>query len=190
MTSHRMDKVNELVREEVGRILLTESQDPRFVSVTVTGAKVSPDLHYARVFVSVLGSKKDRESIMKALAKAAGHVRHVLGQNVRMKFTPQLEFIYDETLETANRIYKKLERLNLEEEGKKDLDEEEDLELPDDEDLDEDDLEDEDLDDDDLDDDDFDLDDESEDDFEDEEFDDDFDDDNEFSDDEDNPEKE
>jgi len=108
-----MERVNELVREEVGRILLLESQDPRFVSVTVTGAKVTSDLNFAKVYVSILGTSEERDSVLSALGKASGFVRRQLGQQVRMKRTPQLTFVYDESLERANQIYKALEGLDL-----------------------------------------------------------------------------
>lgn len=117
MSSHRMEKVNELVREEVSKILLLESRDPRFVSVTVTGVKVTPDLNFAKVYVSILGTVEERDSILSALGKASGFVRHQLGQQVRMKRTPQLTFLYDESLEYANQIYKTLEQLDLGDEG-------------------------------------------------------------------------
>ncbi|HNT34432.1 MAG TPA: 30S ribosome-binding factor RbfA [bacterium] len=112
-SSYRMERVNELVREEVGRILLLESQDPRFVSVTVTGAKVTSDLNFAKVYVSILGTSEERDSVLSALGKASGFVRRQLGQQVRMKRTPQLTFVYDESLERANQIYKALEGLDL-----------------------------------------------------------------------------
>jgi len=116
MSSHRMERVNELVREEVGRILLTESCDPRFISVTVTGAKVSQDLNYAKVFVSILGEAAERDAILVALGRASGFIRKLLGSQIRMKRTPQITFVYDESLERATHIFKTLKELGLGEE--------------------------------------------------------------------------
>lgn len=113
MTTHRMDKVNSLIREEVGRILLMESKDPRFTSVTVTDARVSADLYHAKVFVSILGDETQRDNIMHALRRASGFVRKTLGDDIRLKRVPQITFIYDESLERANQIYKTLEQLDL-----------------------------------------------------------------------------
>jgi len=112
-----MDKVNELVREQVGSIVLTESQDPRFTSVTVTGAKVSADLHHARVFVCIHGNELERENVLAALNKAAGFVQRKLGQQIRLKYTPQLKFIYDETLDHADHIFQILKDADLGEGG-------------------------------------------------------------------------
>jgi ribosome-binding factor A len=106
-----MRRVNEAVRE-----VLSDSmkllKDPRVGFVTVTDVRTSPDLHHAKVFVSVLGSEEEREATMDGLASAHGLLQSVVNRELRIKRTPTLEFVYDDTAERAAR----LERILLEKE--------------------------------------------------------------------------
>src|SRR3989442_10632546 len=94
----RMRRVNESVREVLSEAL-PELKDPRIGFVTVTGVETSPDLRQARVFVSVLGSKKVREKTLEGLAAAHGVLQSRLARELRMKRTPTLSFEYDSTVE-------------------------------------------------------------------------------------------
>jgi ribosome-binding factor A len=111
MSTDRMRRVNEAVRE-----VLSDSmkllKDPRVGFVTVTDVRTSPDLHHAKVFVSVLGSEEEREATMDGLASAHGLLQSVVNRELRIKRTPTLEFVYDDTAERAAR----LERILLEKE--------------------------------------------------------------------------
>jgi ribosome-binding factor A len=111
--SSRVDRVNEELRE----ILAEEIQrlkDPRLGFVTVTGAKVTPDLRKARVFYTVLGEDKQRRATEAALRSARSHLRLVLGRAIRLKVTPELEFIEDHTAERGQRIDELLARIERE----------------------------------------------------------------------------
>ena len=95
-------------------IIAGEVEDPRVADVTVTDARLTPDLRYAKIYVTVLGSDKEVDESLAALKHAAGFIRTQLGAVLRMKRTPELHFVYDNTTETATRIEK-----ILSEEGEK-----------------------------------------------------------------------
>jgi ribosome-binding factor A len=85
-------------------------KDPRVGFVTVTGVDTTPDLRHAKVYVSVLGKPAERERTMKALEASRGFLQTRLNDEVHMKRTPQLQFIYDETVDRAMRIERLLKR--------------------------------------------------------------------------------
>jgi ribosome-binding factor A len=105
-----MRRVNEAIKEVLGWSL-PELKDPRIGFVTVTGVETSTDLHHARVFVSVLGSERQREKSLQGLAAAHGILQSRLAQELRMKRTPQLTFEYDPTVERGVRMSKLIDEL-------------------------------------------------------------------------------
>jgi ribosome-binding factor A len=104
-----------VIREVLGTAISTELQDPRIGFVTVTSVDTSPDLRHARVYVSVLGSEADRENTLAGLRSAHGLLQSLIGDELRLKRTPTLEFIYDETVERADRITRMLDERRPEE---------------------------------------------------------------------------
>jgi ribosome-binding factor A len=110
MTDARLGRVSEELREilagEIGRL-----KDPRVGFVTVTGVRVTPDLRRARVFYTVLGDERAKSGTRAALRSARSHLRASLGSQVRMKFTPELEFIEDDAPDRAERVEEILSRL-------------------------------------------------------------------------------
>ncbi len=106
----RMRRVNEAVRAVVAEAI-GELKDPRIGIVTVTGISVSPDLHDARVYVSVFGSEKKRRAAMAALEAARGVVQGRLARELSMKRTPQLAFEYDPSIEHGVRMTKLIDEL-------------------------------------------------------------------------------
>jgi ribosome-binding factor A len=113
MTSDRMRRVNEAVREVLSAAITSELKDPRVGFVTVTAVETSPDLRHARVFVSVLGNPGQRRRTLKALDSAHGFLQRRVGAELRMKNTPQLQFVYDDTPERGMRISELLEDSDL-----------------------------------------------------------------------------
>ena len=108
---HRLLKVNESIKEILSSVITSEGlKDPRVGFVTVTGVETSPDLRYAKVFVSVLGKTAEREASLKALENSRGFLQSRLNASLHMKRTPQLEFHYDDTLDNALHIEKLLKR--------------------------------------------------------------------------------
>jgi ribosome-binding factor A len=104
MTSDRIRRVNEAMREVLSAAITTELKDPRVGFVTVTAVETSPDLRHARVFVSVLGNPGERRRSLQALDSAHGYLQRRVGGELRMKHTPQIQFVYDETPERGMRI--------------------------------------------------------------------------------------
>ena len=110
MTSDRMRRVDEAMREVLSGAITTELKDPRVGFVTVTAVETSPDLRHARVYVSVLGNPGERRRSLKALDSAHGYLQRRIGSELRMKNTPQLQFVYDDTPERGMRITELLEQ--------------------------------------------------------------------------------
>lgn len=107
----RLLKVNESIKETLSTVITAEGlKDPRIGFVTVTGVETSADLRYAKVYVSVLGGRTERELTMQALAKSRGFLQAKINASLHMKRTPQLEFLYDETLDNALRLERALKR--------------------------------------------------------------------------------
>jgi ribosome-binding factor A len=100
----RMRRVNEAVREVVSARLAEGLRDPRIGFVTVTSVDTSPDLRHARVYVSVLGSEDERAATMAGLGSAHGVLQQSVASELRMKHTPTLEFVFDESIDRGMRI--------------------------------------------------------------------------------------
>ena len=99
-----MRRVNEAVREVLSARIAEGLKDPRIGFVTVTAVDTSPDLRHARVFVSVLGDAVEREQTLIGLTSSHGHLQGVIAQELRLKRTPTLEFVYDESVDRGMRI--------------------------------------------------------------------------------------
>jgi len=110
MTTGRMRRVDEAVRQVVGDTVAGELKDPRVGFVTVTDVRTSADLRHARVYVSVLGrggqpaEPAEREASLEGLRSAHGFLQGRIAGELRLKRTPTLEFIYDETTDRALRV--------------------------------------------------------------------------------------
>jgi len=100
----RTRRVGEQIQRELAGILHEELKDPRLGMISVSGVEVSRDLAHARVYVSVLGGEEDVSETIKVLNKAAGFLRHQLGQRMRLRAVPQLRFLYDESLAEGARM--------------------------------------------------------------------------------------
>ena len=104
MTSGRMRRVDEAVRQVLGAAVAADLKDPRVGFVTVTDVKTSPDLRHARVYVSVLGTRDEREASLVGLRSAHGFLQRRVSGELRLKHTPELEFVFDETTDRAFRL--------------------------------------------------------------------------------------
>jgi ribosome-binding factor A len=109
----RTDRIDQLLRQEIGEILSRDIQDPRIGFVTVTDVETAPDLSTARVWVSVIGQAGEREQTMKALQRAMPFVRHELGTRVRLRRIPELHLRADDTAERGTRILELLHELEV-----------------------------------------------------------------------------
>jgi ribosome-binding factor A len=108
MATPRMRRINEVLREVIGAAI-AELSDPRIGFVTVTSVDTSPDLRAAKVHVSVLGDEAAREETLSGLRSSHGVLQSKIAAETRMKRTPTLTFVYDETVEKGMRITRLLE---------------------------------------------------------------------------------
>jgi ribosome-binding factor A len=109
--SQRTDRVDELLRQEIGRILAKDVQDPHIGFATVTDVETTPDLRHARVWVSVIGGAPERAETLAALERAMGFVRHELGVRLRIKRIPALHVSLDDSAARGTRVLRIIEEL-------------------------------------------------------------------------------
>ena len=115
--STRTEKLGDLIRDEIARLLLRDFKDPRLGFVTITGVEVSPDLRQARVFVSVLGDAAARDTSIEALRHGAGYLQKALFRNLRLRHAVSIRFAPDESLERGARIEEVLKHLHEQDES-------------------------------------------------------------------------
>ncbi len=108
--SERTARLDQLLQEEISRIVAREVEDPRVGFATVTRVETSPDLRHARVWVSIIGQPDERRTTFRALARAMPFVRHELGV-LRLKRIPELHLELDESLERGTRVMRILDDL-------------------------------------------------------------------------------
>jgi ribosome-binding factor A len=107
--SERMRRVDTAVRQVLGDAVSQDLKDPRVGFVTVTDVSTSPDLRHARVYVSILGTPAEQESSLAGLRSAHGFLQGRVARELRLKNTPELEFVLDDTAEKAFRVERLLE---------------------------------------------------------------------------------
>ena len=107
----RTDRIDQLLRQEIGEILVRDVQDPRIGFVTVTDVETAPDLSTARVWVSVIGQPEERERTIRALQRAMPFVRHELGSRIRLRRIPELLLREDDTAQRGTRVLQLLAEL-------------------------------------------------------------------------------
>ncbi|HAQ06103.1 MAG TPA: 30S ribosome-binding factor RbfA [Bacillus bacterium] len=112
---HRVNRVGEQMKKELGEIISRKIKDPRIGFVTVTDVQVTGDLQQAKVYISVLGDEEQRENTLKGLAKAKGFIRTEIGQRIRLRKTPELIFEFDESMAYGNRINSLIHELKRDE---------------------------------------------------------------------------
>ncbi len=111
MSVKRATRVASLLREVLSEILATQLKDPSVGRVTISRVTVSDDIRHAKVFFSLLGKEGDREKALAGLRRAAGFIRAEMGKRVELRFAPTLEFVYDDTVDYADRINRLLKQV-------------------------------------------------------------------------------
>ena len=111
MKADRLRRVDEAMREVLSEAVTKGVKDPRVGFVTVTRVEVSPDLRRATIFYTVMGKDRDHRATRAGLQSARSHLRGVLGQQVRLKFTPELEFEEDVGLAQVERVTELLRQI-------------------------------------------------------------------------------
>ena len=112
MQGKRLDRVNQLIKEEVSLVLQRELKDPRLGFITVTEVENANDLRVAKVYVSVLGDDAQWTASLAALKSARGFIRHWLRGHLDLRVTPELDFRPDRSMAHAARIQELLKHLN------------------------------------------------------------------------------
>ena len=111
MTRRKL-RINELLRREISQILSQQINDPRLSGlVSITQADTSPDLRYAKVLVSVMGNREDKEAAIRGLTSASGFLRKELGLRLTLRHVPQLTFVMDDSIEYAQNMLKLMDSL-------------------------------------------------------------------------------
>ena len=101
--THRIEKVENLIKEEISLIFLRKLQDPTLGLLTITNVKLSPDLRVAKVYISVF-EKEKREFALEKISAVTGYIRSELASKIRIKFIPELRFYIDDTLDYVEKI--------------------------------------------------------------------------------------
>lgn len=109
--SRRPQRVALQIQHEISLMLTRNLKDRRIGFVTVTGVDISPDLRHAKVFVSAMGTDRQKQESLDALNHAAGWIRHELGQRIRMKFLPEIVFRTDTSMDYGERIDRLLDEI-------------------------------------------------------------------------------
>ncbi|MBW1709011.1 MAG: 30S ribosome-binding factor RbfA [Deltaproteobacteria bacterium] len=112
MSTRRVARVQGLIMEEISHLLLAKAKDPRLRMITVTKVEVSPDLKRARVYYSFFGQDVNRASVKRTLEGSAGFFRREIGRKVDLKFTPEIIFQFDESLEYSQHMDEVFKRLH------------------------------------------------------------------------------
>ena len=106
MARVRVEKVQEMIKQEASNIILNELKDPRVKFVTVTAVEVTNDLHYAKIFVSLFGNDEEKAQSLKGLEKSLGFIRSEISKKIRLRFMPELSVHVDNSLEYSEHIQK------------------------------------------------------------------------------------
>lgn len=112
MAYYRINRISEEIRKEISDIIRTEVKDPRIAEMsTVVKTEVTGDLRYAKVYVSVLGTEKENQDTLEGLKNAAGFIRRELGNRLEIRYTPELQFMADRSIEYSVEISRKINEL-------------------------------------------------------------------------------
>jgi ribosome-binding factor A len=118
--SLRTERVASLIKEEIGGYFIREYRDPSYGFITVTDVQVTPDLRIAKIFVSIMGTEKVKETTFRMLKDQKPAIRAFIGSHVRLKFTPSVQLYIDDTLDRAEKIDRLIRQIHKEEGGEGD----------------------------------------------------------------------
>jgi ribosome-binding factor A len=112
MQYKRKDRVGDLLKREIAQIVQSQLKDPGLGFVTITGAELSADLKQARIFYSVLGDQDSKQRTASALKRASGFIQNEVGRNLKLKYTPEILFEFDGSVEYGAHIEELIERIH------------------------------------------------------------------------------
>ncbi len=111
MAEHRLERLRELIKSEFGQILQRDLKDPRIGFVSVTDVELSNDYGHVKIFVSIMGDDEAKRLTMEGLESAKGFIRTELGKRIRLRHTPEVHLIADNSIERGSRIFQLLEEV-------------------------------------------------------------------------------
>lgn len=111
MSTIRKEKIAQLIKKEVSEIIHRELKDPRIGFVTITKVEITRDLHQAKVYFSILGSSKDTKKTSKGLKSSCNYIRKLMGKRLKLRYTPEVLFCHDKSIEYSIRIDETIERI-------------------------------------------------------------------------------
>ena len=108
-TNNRLSRINDEIMKELSQIIRGELKDPRIGAMTsVIRVETTQDLKYCKVYVSVLGGDTEKENVMKGLKNASGFIRRLIAQRINLRYTPELQFVADDSIEYGAHILEML----------------------------------------------------------------------------------
>ena len=111
--SHRIERVNHLIRQEISELLQRQVKDPRLGDfISVTEVSTTPDLKYAKVYVSRIGSEEEKQETLHVLASAAGFFRRELAKRLNLRSVPEVSFHWDDSIERGDRLLRLIDEVN------------------------------------------------------------------------------
>lgn len=118
--SYRMRRINEALREIIGTALAQDIKDPRIGFVTLTSVETAPDLSHAKVYISVYGKQAEKDATFEGLRAARTHLQRLISDELKLRRTPMLEFVYDKSVDQGMRIQAMLKSSGVAELGPED----------------------------------------------------------------------
>lgn len=111
--SRKTERVGSLFREEISELLRREVKDPRLSGVfSVAEVEVTPDLRYAHIYISIMGSEEEKKGVMSGLESASGFIRRELAHRLQMRRIPELIFVRDDSIEKGSRLLRIIDELS------------------------------------------------------------------------------
>jgi ribosome-binding factor A len=117
MADHRSERLGELIKTEFGSIVQRDLKDPRIGFVSVMDVEVSNDYSHVKIFVSIMGDDEAKRLTMEGLESAKGFIRTELGHRIRLRHTPEVHIIADNSIENGSRIFELLNEVKKEQRG-------------------------------------------------------------------------
>ena len=111
MARVRVEKVQEMIKQEVSNIILNDIKDPRVKFVTVTAVEVANDLRSAKIYISCYGNSEEKVASLQGLQKALGFIRTEIAKRIQLRFAPELSLQLDNSLEYSEHIQKILREI-------------------------------------------------------------------------------
>ncbi len=113
----RADRVANLIQAEIAQMLERELRDPRLKKVTITRVSLTDDLKLARVYFSLIGTKEEKEQARQGFYRAKGLIKRMIGERIYLKFVPEIEFFFDQSLEYSQKIEELIHKIHEKDES-------------------------------------------------------------------------